>query len=98
MTALVQTLCDDLAPSALAEGVELALEAAPGLALKAQPDLLRAALRNLIENAVRHSPTERQWKSLQVRLPGASNSVSAMPERESRGPCASVSENAFAGP
>lgn len=56
VTALVQALCADLAPSALAEGVELALDAPPDLALKAQPDLLRAALRNLIENAVRHSP------------------------------------------
>ncbi|GAA5173854.1 ATP-binding protein [Niveibacterium umoris] len=53
---LTRELAAEMAASALARDVELALESPEHLAARVQPDLVRALLRNLIDNAVRHAP------------------------------------------
>ncbi|MBL8473908.1 MAG: sensor histidine kinase N-terminal domain-containing protein [Rhodocyclaceae bacterium] len=55
-TSLLQNLCADLAPHALAAGVELDLSAPPQCPVRAQGELLSILARNLIDNAIRYSP------------------------------------------
>lgn len=54
--ALLQEVCAELAPQALAAGVDLDLAAPPQCHLAAQPELLGILARNLVDNAIRYSP------------------------------------------
>jgi len=53
LAALARSLATELAPRAALAGVEIAVEAPPGLAALADPSGARTVLRNLLENALR---------------------------------------------
>ncbi len=53
LAPLARALAADLAPRAVAAGVEIVVEAPPGLAALADPTGVRTVLRNLLENALR---------------------------------------------
>jgi signal transduction histidine kinase len=57
VVASVRETCEDMAPLALARGMELEFVAPPNpVVLPSHPELLGVAVRNLVENALRASP------------------------------------------
>ena len=75
---LARQVIGDLAPGALANQVELELEAPDVLMLPAEPGWLEILLRNLIGNAIRHSPPSgivRIFLQVGVSLPHAGAGV-----------------------
>lgn len=56
---LVRAVIADLAPAALAQDVELELEAPEAATVSGEPALLESLVRNLVDNAIRHGGSGR---------------------------------------
>jgi signal transduction histidine kinase len=86
LSALVQSLCDDLAEL----GQEVSFDGAPTTGYRCRADSLKRALRNLIENAVRYGERAR------VRLEAAPETISIIIEDDGPGIPESEMESVFA--
>jgi two-component system sensor histidine kinase TctE len=82
LDAAVRQVCLDLAPAAVARGVDLAYEGTPTLLVYGDEGLLREAARNLLDNALRHTPA---GGAITVRVDAADDG-SALLEVEDTGP------------
>jgi two-component system OmpR family sensor kinase len=56
LEALAREVVAELLPRAVAQGLDLGLEATQAPALQGRPEALRILLRNLVENAVKYTP------------------------------------------
>lgn len=86
LTALVESLCDDLAEI----GQDVVFIESPRVAYRCRPDALRRAVRNLIENAVRYGERAR------VRLARTSDSLDILIEDSGPGIPPGAAEQVFA--
>lgn len=86
MSALVESLCDDLAEL----GQDVAFQEGPRISYRCRPDALRRAIRNLVENAVRYGERAR------VHVARAGDGIEIVIEDDGPGIPADVSEQVFA--
>lgn len=56
LAELVEGACEAIRPAAADEGIEVQVEAEPGLTVEADPIRIRQVLGNLLANALRHAP------------------------------------------
>ena len=56
LAAVVRQICLDVAPAAVARGLDLGFEGTPTLIMLGDEGLLREAVRNLLDNAMRYTP------------------------------------------
>ena len=71
--AVARQVVADLAPAALAKGIEIGFEADGPGRVEADPGLVAIALRNLLDNAVRYGPA---GKPVEVRARGVEVTIS----------------------
>ena len=83
LRALAQAVIAEQAPSALAQGHELALLDSVGFEIDGHPVLLELALRNLLENAVNHTPAGTQ---VEVHVDAARRCVEVRDNGPAAGP------------
>src|SRR5262249_5833753 len=86
LSALVESLCDDLAEL----GQDVTFQEGPKVSYRCRPDALRRAIRNLVENAVRYGERAR------VRLTRGVESVEIMVEDDGPGIPDGAGERVFA--
>ncbi|MGK9166629.1 HAMP domain-containing protein [Inquilinus limosus] len=86
LSALVESLCDDLAEL----GRDVTFVEGPKISYRCRPDALRRAIRNLVENAVRYGERAR------VRLARTGDSVEIVIEDDGPGIPDGVGEQVFA--
>lgn len=79
---LVRAVLADLAPAALAQGVELELEAPEAAPVHGEPALLESLVRNLVDNAIRHGGSGRTVR-VAVRREGSGSTLSVADEGDS---------------
>ncbi len=69
LRAVAKTVIGEIAPRAVAKGVEIELDEGPPVLARGDPGLLAILIRNLVDNAVRYSPSRT---TVRVRIePGA---------------------------
>ncbi|MGZ8210295.1 MAG: ATP-binding protein [Burkholderiales bacterium] len=71
LRVLAQQIVGELAPAALAKGIELELEAQSPVEIDGHPGLIAILLRNLIDNAIRYSGTGTRVRVSVADAPGA---------------------------
>ncbi|OWJ55915.1 sensor histidine kinase [Inquilinus limosus] len=86
LSALVESLCDDLAEL----GQDVTVQEGPRISYRCRPDALRRAIRNLVENAVRYGERAR------VHVARAGDGIEIVIEDDGPGIPADVGEQVFA--
>jgi len=90
LAAIAREVAAALAPSALAKGIEIELDAPAPVEVSGTPELLRVLVRNLVDNAVRYSPAS---SVVSVRLDSRAARITVL----DRGPGVPAEERANLG-